>query len=277
MKSEPQKAGRSDRALAQRLGRRGAGKDGIRGRCAGSRRPSSPAGPWLAGPGGNRRHPRHPAWKDRALPGRVAAGVTPATLRTSFSEVGRGTSESARTSVPRGTVREGRSHCRSWPGCEPAAGHVRLGRLSPPASRPDPGTQRSQGHSSLRSGDTKVRLRGGESGGRGQRPGSEAGVRGQGPLPLCGRLLLRPWPGHPLALQSLDVTSGPSHLKPFITSSRVFCPEVARPVHFPGHGWRLRSLAGAASRTGGESPQRQLRGSGAGCACFVGDGVPWRA
>lgn len=135
LKSEPQKAGRSDGALAQRLWRRGAGKDGIRGRCAGSRRPSSPAGPWLAGPGGNRRHPRHPAWKDRALPGRVAAGVTPATLRTSFSEVGRGTSESARTSVPRGTVREGRSHCRSWPGREPAAGHVRLGRLSPPASR----------------------------------------------------------------------------------------------------------------------------------------------
>lgn len=113
LKSEPQKAGGSDRALAQRLGRRGAGKDGIRGRCAGSRRPSSPAGPWLAGPGGNRRHPRHPAWKDRALPGRVTAGVTPATLRTSFSEVGRGTSESARTSVPRGTVREGRSHCRA--------------------------------------------------------------------------------------------------------------------------------------------------------------------
>lgn len=130
LKSEPQKAGRSDGALAQRLGRRGAGKDGIRGRCAGSRRPSSPAGP-----GGNRRHPRHPAWKDRALPGRVAAGVTPATLRTSFSEVGRRTSENARTSVPRGTEREGRSHCRSWPGREPAAGHVRLGRLSPPASR----------------------------------------------------------------------------------------------------------------------------------------------
>lgn len=146
-----------------------------------------------------------------------------------------------------------------------------------PLPGPDPGTQRSQGHSSLRSGDTKVRLRGGESGGRGQRPGSEARVRGQGPLPLCGRLLLRPWPGHPLALQSLDVTGGPSHPKPCITSSRVFCPEVARPVHFPGHGLRLRSLAGAASHTGGESPRRQLRGTGVGRACFVGDGVPWRA
>lgn len=158
LKSEPQKVGGSDGALAQRLGRRGAGKDGIGGRCAGSRRPSSPAGPWLAGPavtaathdirhgrtgpcqGGSQ--PVFPRQRSRPPSQRSDAGL----LRVPGRRFPGGPcARVAVTAVPGQATSRPQGTC-AW------------GGSALPLPGPDPGTQRSQGHSSLRSGDTKVRL-----------------------------------------------------------------------------------------------------------------------
>lgn len=104
-------------------------------------------------------------------------------------------------------------------------------------------------------------------------PGSAARWReqrrgaGAGASSALRQAPVRAWDGSP-AHQSLDATSGPSHPKPFMTLSGVFCPEVAGPVHIPRRGLWLRSLAGetrvapeACSHAGGPSPRRQPPGT----------------
>lgn len=121
---------RPEGARASASGEVGPREGWHRCRRAGSSRPSSPASPWPAGP-----RPVTAAPEDirRGRTGPCQGGsrpVSPAALLT-FSEVGRGTSESDPMSVPSGTVGEGHGHCFSWPGREPAAGHMHVGRLSP--------------------------------------------------------------------------------------------------------------------------------------------------
>lgn len=162
----------------------------------------------------------------------VTAGVSPATLLISFSEVGHRTSESDWTRVPKGPwARDVATAFRGQAGSRPQGTSAWVAQPFPlPGS--DPGPQHSRGHSSLGSGDARVRPPGGESRGGGQGPGSSSALR-QAPV--------RAWDGSP-ALQSLDATSGPSHPKPFMTLSGVFCPEVAGPVHIPRRGLWLGVL-----------------------------------
>lgn len=203
MKSEPQKAGGSDRALAQRLWRRGAGKDGIRGRCAGSRRPSSPAGPWLAGPAVTAA--THDIRRGRT--GACLGGLQPVLPRQRCGPPSQ-RSDAGLLRVPGRRFPVGpcaRDAVTAVPGqaASRPQGTCAWGGSALPLPGPDPGTQRSQGHSSLRSGDTKVRLRGGESGGRGQRPGSEARAHFRSAAGSCSGLgRVTHWPFRAWMLQA---------------------------------------------------------------------------